>query len=195
MTFERLLEIQGISNYLVRGDTKTNFNDIGRSFDTNHMWNVAVIDEHPFLFDLTWGAGRYTDKFIKEPSYFYYKTAPNVFFKTHYPDMFEDAFLDEIVSREEFASHPLLIWKELLLDQVVRPKAGLLESSAFFGEIPFVLDFVKVKKVSYSYGNERNEITFLQEDNQLIFSVPIALGKENLLIFFDDQPALAYRIN
>ena len=195
MTFEKLLEIQGVSNYLVRGDTKTHFKDIGRAFDTNHMWNVAIIDEKPFLFDLTWGAGRYIDKFIKEPSYFFYKTDPILFFKTHYPDMFEDAFVNEIVSREDFARRPILIWKELLIDQIVRPKDGLLESSVFFGEIPFLLDAVEVKKVSYTFGNERKEVNFLQEDNQLSFSVPIELGKETLLIFFDDQPALAYRIN
>ena len=195
MTFERLLEIQGITNYLVRGDTKTHFKDIGRSFDTNHMWNVAVIDDHPFLFDLTWGAGRYTDTFIKEPSYFYYKTDPELFIKTHYPDMFEDAFLAEMISREEFASRPLLIQKELRLGQVVSPKSGLLESAAYFGEIPFVLDAVAVKKVSYSFGNERKELAFLKDHKQLSFSVPIELGKENLLIFFDDQPALGYRVH
>ncbi|NND62690.1 MAG: hypothetical protein HKN48_05805 [Flavobacteriaceae bacterium] len=44
MLFERLCELQGISNYLVRGDIKSNFNDIGRSFKNSHMWNVAVID-------------------------------------------------------------------------------------------------------------------------------------------------------
>lgn len=195
MTFERLLEIQGITNYLVRGDTKTHFKDIGRPFEINHMWNVAVIEEKPFLFDLTWGAGRYTDKFIKEPSYFYYKTNPELFFKTHYPDMFEDAFVDDIVSREDFAIRPILIRKELLLEHVVRPKNGLLDASAFFGEIPFLLHIVDVKKVSYSFGNERKELAFSLEGNQLSFSVPIELGKENLLIFFDDQPALGYKVN
>jgi hypothetical protein len=195
MTFEKLLEIQGIPNYLVRGDTKTHFKDIGRSFDTNHMWNVALIDEQPFLFDLTWGAGKFTDKFIKEPSYFYYKTDPGLFFKTHYPDMLEDAFVGEMVSREDFAFRPILIQKELRLNQIVRPKYGMLESADFFGEIPFLLEALEVKKVSYSFGNKKKELVFLQENNQLSFSVPIELGKENLLIFFDDQPALAYRIN
>ena len=42
--FERLCELQGISNYLVRGDTKTTLEGIGSGFDSNHMWNVAVIE-------------------------------------------------------------------------------------------------------------------------------------------------------
>ncbi|MFT5102875.1 MAG: hypothetical protein ACI86C_000522, partial [Candidatus Latescibacterota bacterium] len=122
-------------------------------------------------------------------------TDPGLFFKTHYPDMLEDAFVGEMVSREDFAFRPILIQKELRLNQIVRPKYGMLESADFFGEIPFLLEALEVKKVSYSFGNKKKELVFLQENNQLSFSVPIELGKENLLIFFDDQPALAYRIN
>ena len=76
MVFEKLCQLQGIDNYLVRGDTKTNFNDIGRTFANNHMWNVAIIEGKPYLFDPTWGAGKYNTKFIKEPSYYYYKIKP-----------------------------------------------------------------------------------------------------------------------
>ena len=113
MLFEKLCELQGVSNYLVRGDVKSNFDDIGRPFKQSHMWNAAVIDGQTYLFDPTWGAGKYHDKFIKEPSYFYYKTDPELFFKTHYPSMFEDAFIDRIVSREVFSNMPLIIKEDL----------------------------------------------------------------------------------
>lgn len=80
MLLERLCELQGISNYLVRGDTKTNFRDIGREFSKGHMWNVIIIDDQPHLFDPTWGAGKYHERFIKDPTYYYYKTPPDHFF-------------------------------------------------------------------------------------------------------------------
>lgn len=195
MTFERLLELQGISNYVVRGDTKTHFKDIGRAFDTNHMWNVAVIDAQPYLFDLTWGAGRFNGKFIKEPSYFYYKTNPELFFKTHYPEMLEDAFVSEIISREDFAQRPILIKKELRYSEVETPKNGHLSSEAYFGEIPFKIVTQAPKKISYSFGKEHKTIPFSEENNAIVFAIPIELGAEHLLIFFDDQPALGYKMD
>ena len=100
MLFEKICELKGISNYLVRGDIKSNFNDIGRPFKKSHMWNIAYIDGEPFLFDPTWGAGKYHEKFIKYPSYYFYKTEPELFFKTHYQSIFEDAFMDTIISYE-----------------------------------------------------------------------------------------------
>jgi len=195
MTFERLLELQGISNYVVRGDTKTHFKDIGRAFDTNHMWNVAVIDAQPYLFDLTWGAGRFNGKFIKEPSYFYYKTNPELFFKTHYPEMLEDAFVSEIISREDFAQRPILIKKELRYSELEIPKNGHLSSEAYFGEIPFKIVTQAPKKISYSFGKEHKTILFSEENNAIVFAIPIELGAEHLLIFFDDQPALGYKMD
>ncbi len=76
MLFEKMCELQGIQNYLVRGDIKSNFNDIDRPFKNSHMWNIAILDGETYLFDPTWGAGKYNGKFIREPSYFYYKTDP-----------------------------------------------------------------------------------------------------------------------
>jgi transglutaminase/protease-like cytokinesis protein 3 len=77
MTFEKLLTLQGIDNYLIQGDTKTHFKDIDRKFDLSHMWNAIKIDDSWYLFDTTWGAGKYTSKFVKEPSYYYYQIAPS----------------------------------------------------------------------------------------------------------------------
>ena len=195
MLFERLCELQGIQNYLVRGDTKTNFNDIGRSFNKNHMWNVAYIDGKPFLFDPTWGAGKYHDKFIKEPSYFYYKTDPNLFIKSHYPDIFEDAFVSENISRTGFSNMPLLIDKELVLSDVETPKNGILFEDEYFGDIPFVIKDVAPKKISYAYDQEIFPLeNFKVEDGELTFNIPLQIGIKRILIYFDDQPALGYVI-
>jgi len=195
MLFERLCELQGIQNYLVRGDTKTNFNDIGRSFNKNHMWNVAFIDGKPFLFDPTWGAGKYHDKFIKEPSYFYYKTDPDLFIKSHYPDIFEDAFISDTISRNDFSVMPLLIKKNLVLSDLITPKSGILFEEEYYADISFSITNVSPKEISYSYGGEifpLDKFTF--EDEILMFNIPLQIGIKQLLIYFDNEPTLGYVI-
>ncbi len=195
MLFERLCELQGIQNYLVRGDTKTNFQDIGRSFNKNHMWNVAYIDGKPFLFDPTWGAGKYHDQFIKEPNYFYYKTKPELFIKTHYPDVFDDAFVSNSISRTEFSNRPLIIIEDLTLDEIETPKNGILFEDEYFGDIPFRIKNVSPKKISYSYGGESISLeNFKLEEDVLTFNIPLEIGIKIILIYFDDQPALGYVI-
>ncbi|MFT6126456.1 MAG: transglutaminase/protease-like cytokinesis protein 3 [Flavobacteriaceae bacterium] len=195
MLFERLCELQGIQNYLVRGDTKTNFNDIGRSFNRNHMWNVAYIDGKPFLFDPTWGAGKFHEKFIKEPSFFYYKTDPNLFIKSHYPDVFEDAFVSENISRNDFSNMPLLIKENLVLSDVETPKTGILYEDEYFGDIPFTIKNVSPKNISYSYGGEKISLEkFTIKDEVISFNIPLQIGVKILLIYFDDQPVLGYVI-
>ena len=195
MLFEKICELQGISNYLVRGDIKTNFNDIGRPFKKSHMWNVAVIEGNPFLFDPTWGAGKYRGKFVKEPSYFFYKTDPKLFFKSHYPNMFEDAFLDLVVSREVFAAMPLIISENLNMDDIESPLNGILVADTYIDEIAFVVNTIDVSEVSYSYGSDIISIEKMETiDGRLHFSIPLESSKETLLIYFDKRPALGYRI-
>ena len=196
MLFEKLCEQQGIKAYLVRGDIKSNFPDIGRPYKRVHMWNVASIDGTPYLFDPTWGAGKYNSKFIKEPSYFYYKTPPALFIKTHYPDMFEDAFLDGTLSREEFSQQPLIIEKNLLPNDIEFPKKGLLVEREYFDEILFSIKNSNPEKISYSYGNEMVFITDIErEADRIKFNVPLTIGAKTLLVFFDGKPTLGYKIN
>jgi hypothetical protein len=194
MLFERMCELQGISSYLVRGDIKTNFNDIGRPFKRVHMWNVVIIDAHPYLIDATWGAGKYRDKFVKEPSYFYYKTPPKLFANTHYPHLEEDAFLNYRFSREQFAAMPILICQGLTLDDVESPKNGIISSDDDDGLIRFSIKNTTPTAVAYSYGKEKVVVPITVEEEALQFEVPIELGKGHLLIYFDDQPALGYKV-
>lgn len=193
--FERLCELQGISNYLVRGDTKTTLEGIGSEFDSNHMWNIAVIDEKAYLFDPTWGAGKYNQKFIKDPNYFYYKTPPEQFIKTHYPDIFEDAFISESLSRQDFADMPLIIDRELLISDILAPTKGIIYTEMYFDEIQFKIINASPKEVTYSYGIETLHVTKMKiVDDALEFSVPIELGGTTLLIYFDGEPAIGYKI-
>ena len=122
MLFEKLCTDQGISNYLVRGDIKTNFNDIGRPFKKLHMWNIAFIDGEAYLFDPTWGAGRYNGKFIKETSWYFYKADPKHFVKTHYPDIDDDSLLQPLISRGIYQSWPIIIDQQLTIEVSQSPR-------------------------------------------------------------------------
>lgn len=196
MLFERLCELQEINNYLVRGDTKASFNDIGRAFKKNHMWNIAIIDGEPYLFDPTWGAGKYNGKFIKEPTYFYYKTPPELFFKTHYPAMYEDALIDTVISKEVFSNMPIIIPEALRREDVEKPLNGIISSEDDDGIITFQIRNINPATVSYSFGNKQITIEKIEKDNNIIrFDVPLELGVSTLLIYFDGTPALGYKID
>lgn len=197
MVFEKLCQLQGIDNYLVRGDTKTNFNDIGRTFANNHMWNVAIIDGKPYLFDATWGAGRYTSKFIKEPSYYYYKIKPEYLINTHYPKQFEDAFITENLSTTTFIERPLIIKRGFAFCQIIsEEKTGVLKQESYNGAITFKVA-TTVDEVSYSFGNETfvlDSASVKNFDNETTFTIPLALGIDKLLVYFEGKPALGYLV-
>lgn len=197
MTFEKLCELQDISAYLVRGDTKTNFDDIGRSFALNHMWNIAVIDQKPYLFDATWGAGKYTTKFIKEPSYYYYKIAPHYLINTHYPAQFEDALLTETITSKTFFEQPLLIKKGFTIDQILSKQTnGILHLNSYDGVIAFKIESA-MPNISYTYGEKLipvNELVYDTSENTTTFTIPVVLGAQTLLIYFNEQPAIGYLV-
>ncbi|MDT0556343.1 transglutaminase domain-containing protein [Patiriisocius hiemis] len=194
MVFERLCQLQGMDNYLVRGDIKTSFDDIGRPFKTVHMWNIVIIDGKAHLFDATWGAGKYNGKFIKEPNYFFYKTPPHLFVKTHFPTQQEDTLLKEQITKEQFASWPIIIAPKLPLDAIENPVNGIISSENLLGEINFSIKLDSEQAISYSYGNTKTPIETTKENGMTTFTIPIELGQENLLIYFNDTPALAYKV-
>ena len=193
--FEKLCALQGIQNYVVRGDTKAGFNDIGRIFKTNHTWNVAYVNGKPYLFDPTWGAGRYTDRFVKDTSYFYYKIPPEQLIKSHYPIKFEDAFLKHTIGKEEFFKMPLIIDKKIGVSDLVNPKTGILYSDEYVNQIVFKLKKVKPETIAYSFnGNSPTLVEFDLSKEGLQFSIKIGKAKGNLLIYFDGKPALGYKV-
>lgn len=197
MVFEKLCQLQGIDNYIVRGDTKTNFNDIGRSFANNHMWNVAIINGKPYLFDATWGAGKFTTKFIKEPTYYYYKIPPKNLINSHYPQQYEDAFLNEDLSPTAFFERPLLIKQGITINDIVSDqKSGVINQQMYNGVLTFNVA-ISVDEVAYSFGNSKITLESNQVEkfeNETVFSIPLELGVDKLLIYFDGKPALGYLI-
>ena len=194
MLFERLCELVGIQSYLVRGDAKATFADIGRPFEKSHMWNVAFIDGVPHLFDVTWGAGRYTDRFVPEVSYAYFKTPPELFIRSHYPELYEDSLLTVALSPFTFSDLPLIMYPDLKIKDVVSPQWGVIDSDDPDGVINFQLILPGVRSVEYSYGDQQAPAVFNQMGEVVYFEVPLELGQKELLVSINGLPALGYRI-
>lgn len=192
MTFEKLCQLQGITNYLVRGDTKTHFKDINRAFRNNHMWNIVQLEGYYYLFDPTWGAGKYTTKFIKEPTYYYFKTPPEEFIKTHYPDQIEDAFLKEEVSKEAFLNSPIYIDPTLKLLDVPTSRNGVVNSMQNDALLYFAFA-TSPASIQYAFDGVKNEVTNVETKTEgTFFSIPLELGVKTLLIYIDHAPVLGY---
>lgn len=195
MLFEKLCELQGIQNYLVRGDIKTSFDDIGREFKRVHMWNVVYIEGRPYLIDATWGAGKYNGGFIKEPSYDWYKTDPAIFVKSHYPDLVEDALLDFQFSRELFSRLPLIIHKSLRIEDVKRPAEGVITSDTNVENITFLIKMELPASISYAFDfGKREKVTNVKKDDAFLEFQIKSKAHSNLVVYFDDVPALGYKV-
>ncbi|MAO09210.1 MAG: hypothetical protein CL596_10910 [Alteromonas sp.] len=192
--FEKLCNMQGIENYLVRGDTKTQIKDIGRSFNKNHMWNAVKLEGTWSLFDATWGAGKYRVKFIKEPSYFYYAIAPEQLIKTHFPEMVEDSFLKTPIMFSEFTKRPIIISPEILPEDILSPAKGIVFSNSSQNEVYFEIQTAAPKEIQYAYGASKKSVLFSEKEGVLHFAVPIQLGSDTLIIYFDEKPVLAYKV-
>lgn len=194
MVFEKLLTLQGIDNFLIQGDTKTHFKDIDRDFDLNHMWNAIKIDGTWHLFDATWGAGKYTDKFIKEPSYFYFKTAPNLFVKTHYPEDIKDAFVADEIDFKTFSQQPIFINPSLQLGNLATSNNGVIDKNQEAAVLEF--QFIKsTSTLSYMYDGQRLLVKDVQEEERSVnFTIPLQRTAKTLLIYLDEKPVLAYII-
>jgi len=195
MLFERLCELQDISSYLVRGDSKASLSDIGRKYDANHMWNIAYINEKPYLFDTTWGAGKFNARFIRDTTYYYFKTKPEYFSKNHYPELNEDSLLVLNIKKETFLNAPIVIHKKLLFEDVINPKTGILSSQTKSGNFNFSIKITPKPTISYSFGDDIFPILDDRYNEDISeFSIPVSLGAKYLIVYFDNKPALAYLI-
>jgi len=194
LTLERLCERLGINAYVVRGDTKTQIEDIERPFKKNHMWLVAIIDNKAVLTDPTWGAGRYNGTFIKDPSYFFFNTRPRLFLNTHCPEVFSDAYVMKSVSREAFSNRPLLIKKSLLPEQV-SPKNGTLSGKKLSKGMPFSLQLATADNLTYILGNEQAvALKATKTDGKVNFDIKAKTKASALVIYQDNKPIVGYKI-
>jgi transglutaminase/protease-like cytokinesis protein 3 len=194
LTLERILEELGINSYVVRGDVKRDVTDIGRPFKKNHMWLIAIVNQKPVIMDPTWGAGRFIETFRKEPSYAYYDVAPSHFLKTHYPEVFDDAYVNETVSKEEFSNWPLILSSEIELKDLDN-QSGILKYKNLKKGMNFSMVMKSQDKLLYTLDDGvMRELETTQEATKTSFFIRNTARTKRLVIYDGSKPILAYLV-
>ncbi len=196
--FERLCELTGVTSYLVRGDSKASLTDIGREFDVNHMWNIALIDGTAYLFDATWGAGRYTDRFEKDPTYRFFQSNPQQFIYTHFPLLAEDQLLAQPLDRTTFETMPIIVDDSLVQYDSLLPSTGILNSGASSGKWQFRLPIPQETALGISVDGASMRplaANWNAADQCYEFELDIPLGAQFLIVHFNERPGVVYKID
>lgn len=193
LTLERLCNLMNIPAYVVRGDVKTQILDIERPFAKTHMWLVVTVNNKSLLMDPTWGAGRYEATFIKDPSYQFFDTKPSQFIKTHYPEVWEDAYLEQAISKETFIQKPLIIDKNLSWNEV-SPQLGVIKAKSLKKGVLFRIS-IGIKNVFYSInGGPQKEVEIDKEGKTFSFTIITKAKPGALIIYGDNKPIVGYKI-
>ncbi len=158
LLYSHLASLTGLKSQIVRGDSKTRLSDIGRkNTESNHAWNIVLIDGKWRLLDVTWGQGYFNDnkqRMVKEFSSIYFDTHPAYFFAKHFPD--SGTFLGNKLSKDDFLNGPLIYNKLIVNDsEITAPDSGIIEVKNG-DKITF-----RIKNISKSdqvyYLNKRNQ--------------------------------------
>ncbi|MEP0264910.1 transglutaminase domain-containing protein [Dokdonia sp.] len=109
--FHVLCEELGIPSVIINGYTKTDSKLIGTSPGfKNHAWNAVYLNDQWHLIDVTWGAGQeieYRRKWQFQFNESYYKVAPEIFVKHHYPQNPIWQLIESPITKEDFFKKPL----------------------------------------------------------------------------------------
>lgn len=161
--YQYLAELTGLKSEIIRGDSKTRLEDIGRkNTSSNHAWNIVLIDEKWRLLDVTWGQGYYDSgkgRMVNDFNAVYFDTNPDYFFAKHFPD--SGSYLGNKLSKEEFLNGPLLYNKTIERDyKIESPNSGIIEAK--YGD----KITIEIKNISKSdvvfYLNKKNQPVKIQ---------------------------------
>ena len=158
LLFQHLASLVGIKSEIIRGDSKTRLADVGRkSTNSNHAWNIALIDKKWRLIDVTWGQGYYDGnkgKMVKDFDPAYFDTEPDYFFAKHFPD--SGSFLGRKLNKDEFLNGPLIYNQTIAGDnKIIAPESGIIEVTNG-DKITFVIKNIS-KSDQFYYLNKKNQ--------------------------------------
>lgn len=165
--YQNLAELTGLKSEIIRGDSKTRLEDIGRKNTySNHAWNIVLIDKKWRLIDVTWGQGYYDSnkgRMVNDFTTIYFDTNPDYFFAKHFPD--SGSYLGNKLSKEKFLNGPLLYNKTIEEDyRIELPNSGIIEAK--YGD---VITF-EIKNISKSnmvfYLNKKNHPVKIQNSKE-----------------------------
>ncbi|KAK3526546.1 hypothetical protein QTP70_030774 [Hemibagrus guttatus] len=134
---------------------------LGQSYQntkSNHMWNAVRLEDHWYLLDACWGAGRVNmnaKAFIKRYNEFYFLTDPEDFISSHWPDEEEWQLLDSPIKLEEFEKGVLKTSEFYKLGlTLIHPKQYLLITED--GEASISMKFSHPVDFTYEISQQHN---------------------------------------
>jgi hypothetical protein len=199
--FEAMCKAVGLECATIGGWTKNNLGKIGSEFAPNptHAWNAIQLNKKWYLVDVTWAAGATEgncDKFIKEFTPVYFCTPPDVFMMNHYPKD-EKWLLGAKVAKKEFQQAPHFFSKALEHNvKNLKPASGTLQyKKGMTIDFQFAIDkpvkSITVKPLEETYGTE---VKYKKSGNKISFEYTLPRKTKYLLVFFDLQGAIVYKV-
>ncbi|WP_248723277.1 transglutaminase domain-containing protein [Seonamhaeicola sp. ML3] len=191
--FKVLCDKLNIKSKVVTGGSKTQIKDIGKRYYSDHAWNIVFIENKKYLVDVTWGAGTYENRFERKVDYFFFFTDPKLFIKNHYPDYYENALLNEKVSKKEFLNEPLIYDYTF---ELISPQNGIIKKS----EVDKVLFRFKTDKdvnsISYDLDSKNYPVNQIKSGGTLEFEIDFTnLERQRELVFyFDYEPVIGFKL-
>lgn len=194
--FHTLCSLMNINSKVVNGSSKTTVSDIGKRYYSDHAWNIVWLDDIPYLVDVTWGAGSYSNYFRRDVDYFYFLTPPELFILNHYPDDYKNSLLKTRISKKAFLEAPVICQNRLDDLKIVSPKGGILSKKKKIIKFVFKTE-EKINHVEYDFGRkEYGKINFKQLDDKIEFKIAIADPRaKELNIWIDSQLFVMYKLN
>lgn len=191
--FTAICDELNITSRVVTGNAKSDVNDIGKKYFSDHAWNIVVINNKEYLIDVTWGAGTYSNRFVKNLNYVYFFTEPKLFIKKHYPDKYEDALLKEKIGQQEFLNGPLIYDHDF---ELVNPTTGIIKKKEGNRvKFKFVTN-KEVNSVSYDLGKKNYDVAEFKNNGTLEFEIDISKVKneKELVLFFNYESVIAFKL-
>jgi transglutaminase/protease-like cytokinesis protein 3 len=201
--FQNLCQQMNVQCEIVPGIARRLISEIDRdNLPSNHAWNAVRVYNQWLLVDVTWAAG-WVDyskmKFHKEFSKAYFASSPNEFAMKHLPDETKWLLTEKINNKADFAAQPIP-YKSFLGKNIslLAPQEGTLNILKSSG-VQFQLQNVPGDtEIAYHFKREKygQKVKSYTKADTLSFTVyPDLKGRDELIIYFNGEPALGYKVN
>lgn len=200
--FQDLCHLMNIECEIVTGTARRLISEINQpNLPSNHSWNAFKINNNWFLADVTWSAG-WVDysklKFNKEYSAVYFASDPFEFAMKHLPDDKQWLLTERIKNIEDFVNQPIpfnsFLGKNIIIIAPANGTLNVLKSSG----VQFLFKNIPTNtEIAYHFKKEKygQKVKPYSKSDTLTFSVfPASKGQDELVIYFNGEPALGYKI-
>lgn len=192
--FQAMCRKVGLECETVQGFAKIAPEDIGAKLTkTNHSWNIIKLYGKWYLVDVTWAAGNYNRKFVKDFDESYYLTEPRYLILSHLPEDPKYQYLDTLVSTESFIRYPIVY-------------SGLMKNKMNMKFIPdgklkkeLKVQFTSSQTISNVYGMFEGdkvstplEYTFNIDEYQVNYKLPF-LSKGGYTFFVNGKAVFGFK--